>query len=213
MIEKLREHIENDGSYRNGIGLLALVQHDNAEWIHLREFCSYQFAPRWAEHRVMELLKVYLKEMTAARGRLFVVDTKEKRIEPDVIVLLKKEERELMNERRLNHFSLDDTPDDLLRADKVRAIREATTRIGEIEADLEVFETTGVVPILAGTQTDAQAVDALYRREKTLRPRICRLNGFLKTNLPLSKKERFEKELREKTAELNLIIEKLKGHE
>lgn len=214
MIEQLREYIENNGSYRNGIGLLKLLQHDVAEWHQLQGFCSFQFAPRWAEQRVMALLKVYYNESKAAQSQIVQVhQVKTKRVDPDVIVLLKKEERELMDERKLQHFSLDDTADDLLRADKVRAIREATTRIDEIETDLEAYETTGVVPILAGTQTAAQEVDALYRRKNTLASRICRLNKLLKTNLPLSKKERYDKELREKEAELNLITEKLKGHE
>lgn len=218
MVEQLREYIDTEGGYRKGIELLKLLGHNPVEWHELAVFANKSFAPRWADARVMALLKGYYEQMNSAAPQVVEHKTTsvkppiEKIIEPDIIVELKQAAREMGDERRLLHFSLDETENEGLRADKVRRIRELTKKMDVIWTDLNTFEETKKVPLLAGaSKTAAQTVDDMYRREKTLRPRISRLNSFLKTNLPLSKKERYERELKEKEAELNLILQKLKG--
>ena len=219
MIEQLREHIATEGGYRKGIELLKMLGHNPLDWHELAAFAQLQFAPASAEMRVMALLRGYLLQLESvavAAAPVTIVQMQNTEgvrvIEPPVIVVLRKGEKQLRDERQLLHSMLDETTDGLLRADKVKRIREITEQIDRIWTDLEAFEKTGKPPILAGTLTDAQTVDALYKREKTLRPRISRLNTFLKTSIPLSKKTRYEAELSEKEAELKLILEKLKGH-
>lgn len=230
MVTELRNYIDVGGSYREGIFLLRKCAHNLNEWTELAAFADKTFAPTWAEKRLDVLLRQYCTEFekraipaeqpipqkihkipqnaTKVDGP-GVTET----VEPPVIVALRQEEREARTARRAIHLTLDETKDRKLVSEKVQSVRAHTQRIDEIWNILGDYEKNGTLPALGsvGDERDAaQEVDELHRKMKSITPRISRLKGFLKDDsTPLSKIERYKRELSEKEAEMKLITQKL----
>jgi hypothetical protein len=140
-------------------------------------------------------------------------DKRQKKDEPLIITNLRQEERQLRNDRRALHATLDETFDDAERGEKCVSIRALTGRIDQIWTAIFAFEKDGTLPALgaiAEEKTAAEEAVELTLRQLTLRPRLTRLKKMLADpNLAVSKKIRYEREQSEKEAELEIINHKL----
>jgi hypothetical protein len=135
--------------------------------------------------------------------------------EPAIILKLRKEQRELRDERRSIHMTLEETEESQSRTMKARRIRELTKRIDRIFEQLDGYDEDGTLPIesiLNNSENPILDTVELMTKKKYLSERVCRLNGLLKEDtLGQNKIKRYTDELAIKKAELLEVDEKIKS--
>lgn len=144
----------------------------------------------------------------------------EKSDDPDVIVQLRKEQRELRDERRALHYTLEDTLDRKLRAEKCRHISSLTKKIDRIFSQLDDYRNAGIVPSIATTEVVRKAtadISDLFVQKKYLTERTSRLRSWLqsgkKSGKPLTPAQKFkyEKQLDEYIAKLSIVTKEIEN--
>lgn len=220
MKEELGKYINGEGYYNWGVQLLRKLGHDSREVARFERYCVEDFAPLSLISDLNRLLKDCYEKLEPKNSLVIQKETTQKRFllndkkdEPQIITDLRREEKQLRNDRRALHATLDDTPDDEERGEKCCTIRSLTGRINQIWLSIFAFEKDGSLPALgavAEEKTGAEEAVELSLRRLTLRPRLTRLKKMLEDpNLPTSKKIRYVREQGEKEAELKLVEHKL----
>lgn len=218
---------DKKGGYRHGIALLKTVHGRALDIAELSAFADKQFAPTWAERKLMDILRGYVErakqidffngakielqpiQALSSRGQS---DAKEPvKVEPKAVTRLRTEEYALREERRPLHFGLEDTEDEAVRAEKVLTIRGLTERINACWTQIDAYELNGTLPVFDVAKTDDTPLTAfdLQRKLLSIRPRLSKLKGLLETDLPESKRIRYTREMGEKNAELIVIEQQL----
>jgi hypothetical protein len=213
---------DKKGGYRRGLQLLKTVHFRTADIAELSAFVKRQFAPLWAEKKLHELLRgyapadsviefengakiVFEKDPSFAHKRGFNDG------EPAIIKQLRETEKELREKRSTLQSALEDTEDQQLRAEMVLSIRSLTGQIDGCWTKLDNYELDKIIPAETPQDPSVEAPTAFELQKKLLsiKPRISKLNALLNSDLPASKRIRYERELTEKTAELEVIKKQL----
>jgi hypothetical protein len=216
-IKILRVMIEdNSFSLRKAVAVLRALGHDSRVVGELEQWAEKPFAPRGVEKSALELCRMYyhnLPKTNIEPKNTEGVKLEDKTDDPIIILKLRQEQRDLRDERRALHMTLEETEDLKLRGEKVHKIRQITERVDRIFEQLDMYDEKGILPAVAavveGKEAIAELLD-LYNKKTYLPQRICRLKAWLKdTTLGIHKKERYKKELAIKEEELKSVVQKL----
>jgi hypothetical protein len=220
-IEKLIEMINsNSFSLRKAVAVLKEIGHNSRDIAELEPYADKPFAPRQIEQKALAICQTYYQKFAKESPKIVTVTSKNteggivdvKKEDPTVIIQLREEQKQLRDERRAIHMTLEETEDITIRAQKVQRIRQLTPKIDRIFEQLDAYDQTGDLPVKA-VVTDKQAVMEvveLYQKKIYLPQRISRLNAWLKdVTLGVHKKERYQKELVLKEEELKTVLQKL----
>lgn len=219
MTTKLKEYIENGGSYQEGVSILERLNPLCVELKKLKAYQDKRFAPAAAQELLRKALLDCYQNASFASEFIEALPTPNPQPstpqdKPLIILKLEEEHRLLRDERRALHFNLEDIPEAHHRATQAQRIRALSQRIDGIFAQLDKWETQNIVPQVA-TVGDARQggleVLELLKKQKYYIERISRLTPLLTdTSIPLSKRERYKAEITLKKAELAVISENLK---
>lgn len=211
---------DGKGGFKRGLELLRKTPQPRADIRELEGYAQRAFAPAHALQKLYALLRGHLivpqNGITADSTSPVVTAPQFTIVQnaetcPPSVQALRVREKELRAERQAIHATIEDTTDDLLRAEKVVSVRTLTRKIDDCWTAIDKWENERIVPVAVNDDSETDPIK-LKNQLLSDRSRVSVLNGknYLgNKDLPESKRLRYKRELSEKTERIRLIEQKL----
>lgn len=194
----VKEWIDNDGSYRDGIALMHELGITNKS---LSDMLYRPFIPKSAKEELRKLLSPYIGQQPASPL------PNRSKVEPPYISSLRQKAVLLLKKRDQVRSQLKVAETDEQRYELAQTLMdELIPSIDEAYGHIKQYEEEGVVPNVQEEDIIQQTVKKMLKLQ-SLKPRISRLKKMLSGNLTPRERQTYDKELLDK----ELLVQQIRA--
>lgn len=195
--------IHNKGSFVEGVNLLIQLKQDTS-------FFKPHLQASYIKPSIRKLLEAKLQPFAEEFKSTIAFPAATAAAEPNAIIQLREEVKDLFRERQLAHENMRhaSSDDERFKFAKI-IIEDLTPRIEGIYERINHYENTGTIKDWSKEEFKKEIIELAHEQDN-LRSRISRINGMLKkTNLTPERRSKLEKELLIKKTRLEKVDKEL----